>query len=138
LDLISVHWLFTGEIIVSDKSKNFSIIDKGLTVEGTISCKGQLVIKGTVKGKLDGETVVIAEDGAAYTESKVDRMTIGGIFEGKLAASEELIILSTGKCSGTVICKNLVVEAGGILNAEVSCKQFQKAEASKATVSVLK
>jgi cytoskeletal protein CcmA (bactofilin family) len=110
-------------MIVGDKSKNFSIIDKGLTVEGTISCKGQLVVKGTVKGTLDGEIVVIAEEGAAYADSKVDRMTIGGIFEGKLAASEELIILATGKCSGTVMCKNLVVEAGGILNAEVSCKE---------------
>lgn len=123
---------------MGDKSKNFSIIDKGLTVEGTVSCKGQLVIKGTVKGTLDGEIIIIAEDGAAYTDSKVASMTIGGIFEGKVAASEKLIILSTGKCSGTVICKNLVVEAGGILNAEVSCKQFQKADTSKATVSALK
>ena len=128
----------TGEIIVSDKSKNFSIIDKGLTVEGTISCKGQLVNKGTVKGILEGEIVVITEDGAAYADTKVSSMTIGGIFEGKVAASEELIILSTGKCSGTVLCNNLVVEAGGILNAEVSCKQFQKTEAAKATVSASK
>ena len=35
--------------------------------------------------------------------------------------SEELIILSTGNCAGKVVCKNLVVEAGGILNAEVTC-----------------
>jgi len=123
---------------VGDKSKNFSIIDKGLTVDGTVSCKGQLVIKGTLKGTLVGEIVVIAEDGAAYTDMKVTSITIGGIFEGKVSASEELIILSTGKCSGTVTCKNLVVESGGILNAEVSCKQFQKAEAAKATVSALK
>ncbi|MEW6671397.1 MAG: polymer-forming cytoskeletal protein [Thermodesulfobacteriota bacterium] len=123
---------------MGDKSKNFSIIDKGLTVEGTVSCKGQLVIKGTVKGTLEGEIVVIAEDGAAYADTKVASMTIGGNFEGKVSASEELIILSTGKCSGTVICKNLVVEAGGILNAEVSCKQFQKTDASQATASALK
>ena len=123
---------------MSDKSKNFSIIDKGLTVEGTVSCKGQLVIKGTVKGILEGESVVITEDGAAYADTKVSSLTIGGIFEGKVAASEELIILSTGKCSGTVICKNLVVEVGGILNAEVSCKQIQKADASKTTVRALK
>jgi len=124
--------------MVADKSKNFSIIDKGLTVEGTVSCKGQLVVKGTIKGTLDGEIVVIAEDGAAYTDAKVASMTIGGIFEGRVAVSEELIILSTGKCSGTVICNNLVVEAGGILNAEVTCKQLQKADASKAAVSALK
>ncbi len=107
---------------MSGKSKVFSIIDKGLTVEGALSSKGQLVIKGTVKGSLEGDTVVIAEEGAAYIEAKTVRMTIGGLFEGRLEASEELVILSTGKCSGTVVCKNLVIEAGGILNAEVSCR----------------
>jgi cytoskeletal protein CcmA (bactofilin family) len=123
---------------VGDKSKNFSIIDKGLTVEGKVSCNGQLVIKGTVKGTLDGEIIVIAEDGVAYADAKVTSMTIGGKFEGKVVASEELIILSTGKCSGTVICNNLVVESGGNLNAEVSCKQFQKVDAPKTAVHPLK
>lgn len=106
---------------MGDKSKNFSIIDKGLTVEGTVSCKGQLVIKGTVKGTLVGESVIIAEDGAAFSDIKVEKITVGGKFEGKISASNELIVLSTGHCSGKVACKVLVVEAGGILNAEVSC-----------------
>ena len=35
--------------------------------------------------------------------------------------NKELIILSTGKCSGKIICKNLVVEAGGFLSARVTC-----------------
>ena len=114
-----------------EKSKNFSIIDKGLTVEGMVSCKGQLVIKGTVKGTLVGETVIIAEDGAAYSDMKVDKITVGGIFDGKITASDELIILSTGKCSGKVACKILVVEAGGMLNAEVSCTEFQESKPAK-------
>ena len=111
---------------MTDKSKNFSIVDKGLTVDGTVSCKGKLIIKGTVRGKLEGETVIIAEEGAAYAETAVQSMTIGGKFEGHIEASNELIILSSGVCSGKVICKNLVVEAGGILNAEVSCTNFQE------------
>jgi len=111
---------------VEDKSKNFSIVDKGLVVDGTVSCKGKLIIKGTVKGKLEGETVIIAEEGAAYAETAVRSMTIGGKFEGHIQASNELIILSSGVCNGKVVCKNLVVEAGGILNAEVKCTNFQE------------
>lgn len=113
---------------MADKEKNFSIIDNGLTVDGNVSCKGKLVVKGVVKGNLEGETVIIAKEGAAYTEATVNRMTIGGSFEGKVSAAEELIILSTGKCSGSVVCKDLVVEPGGILNAEVSCTRFQKVD----------
>ena len=106
---------------MANKSKNISIIDKELTVEGTVSTKGKMIIKGTVKGNLEGETVVIAKEGSVYANTKVSDITIGGIFEGDIIVSNELIILSTGSCSGKVECKNLVVEAGGILNATVNC-----------------
>ena len=89
-------------------------------VEGKISRKGTLVIKGTVTGTLVGDTVVIAEEGALIAQTKVSSITIGGRFEGDITASNELILLSTGNCSGTVACKDLTVESGGRLNAKVS------------------
>lgn len=106
---------------MKSKSKDFSIIDKELTVDGKISTKGKLVIKGVVKGILTGDVVVIAEEGAVFADTKVTSMTIGGTFEGEVEASSELIILPTGKCSGKVVCKDFVVEPGGILNAQVNC-----------------
>jgi cytoskeletal protein CcmA (bactofilin family) len=106
---------------VKSKSKDFSIIDKELTVDGKISTKGKLVIKGVVKGTLVGDVVIIAEEGAVYADTKVTSMTIGGTFEGEVKASKELIILPTGKCSGRVVCKDFVVEPGGMLNAQVHC-----------------
>lgn len=116
--------------MVGIKSKNISIIDQGATVEGTFSCKGRLVIKGSVKGTLLGDTVIIAKEGAVYADTKATSITIGGIFAGKLKDADELIILSTGKCSGKVTCKDLVVEAGGILNAEVTCKKIHASNKS--------
>lgn len=101
--------------------KNFSIIDQGLTVEGEVSGKGQLVIKGTVKGTLEGDVIVIAEEGAVYADTKAASITVGGTFEGTLNVSGDLNVLATGKCNGEVTCKDLVVEAGGKLNAKVSC-----------------
>ncbi len=106
---------------MADKTKNISIVDKGLTVDGTLSTTGRLIVKGTIKGTLDGDAVVVAEDGAIYAESNVASMTIGGVFEGNIKASRELVVLSTGKCTGKVECKDLVVESGGVLNAEVTC-----------------
>jgi cytoskeletal protein CcmA (bactofilin family) len=106
---------------VKSKSKDFSIIDKELTVDGKVSTKGKLVVKGVVKGTLTGDEVIIAEEGAVYADTKVASMTIGGTFEGEVEATNELIILPTGRCTGKVICKDFVVEPGGTLNAQVNC-----------------
>ncbi len=113
-------------------SEDFSIVAKGLTIDGTVSCKGKLMIKGTVKGKLDAETVIIAEEGSVYANTKVGSISIGGIFEGEIEASDQLIVCSTGKCSGKVTCKDLVVEEKGILNAAVISTADKESEPEKA------
>jgi len=111
--------------------EKFSILDEGLILEGTLSCKGKIIIKGTVKGELEGETVIIGEEGAVYADMKAGSVTVGGIFEGKVRALKELIVLSTGSCDGKVICKELVIEPGGILNAEVVSLSIQGETAGK-------
>lgn len=98
-----------------------SIIDKGLTIDGVISSQGRLIIKGTVKGTINGDIVVIAREGAVYADTKAARMTVGGEYRGELLASEELIVLETGNCSGKIVCRDLVVEVGGILNGNIAC-----------------
>ncbi|MCG8688931.1 MAG: polymer-forming cytoskeletal protein [Desulfobacterales bacterium] len=107
--------------------KNLSIIDKELKIDGSISSTGKLIIKGQVTGTIDGDVVIIAEDGLVNSsETKVSSLTIGGSFQGEVSASKELIILSTGTCAGKVVCQDLIVENGGVLNADVSCKTSSK------------
>ena len=43
---------------MADKTKNISIVDKGFTVDGTVSTTGRLIVKGTIKGTLDGDVVM--------------------------------------------------------------------------------
>ena len=106
---------------MKNELKDFSIIDKELSIDGTVSTNGRLIIKGVVKGTLVGKDVVIAEEGALYADAQVESVTIAGIFEGHIRASKALIILSTGNCKGEIVCKDFSVEAGGILNAHVTC-----------------
>jgi cytoskeletal protein CcmA (bactofilin family) len=129
-------YYFKETITLKEKpKKNFSIIDHGLIVEGAVSGKGQLVIKGTIKGSLEGDVIVIAEEGQVFADTKATSVTVGGVFEGMLNVSGDLNVLSTGKCNGEVTCKDLVVEAGGKLNAKVSCTSAgQVVEPSKKPV----
>ena len=105
---------------------NLSIIDRDLRIDGSLTSKGKLIIKGSLKGTIDGEIVVIVKDGKVDADAKVSSMTIGGSFKGEISAAKELIILSTGRCEGKVECKNLIVENGGILNAEVVSMKSEK------------
>jgi cytoskeletal protein CcmA (bactofilin family) len=100
----------------------FSIIDKGMSVDGSVVGKGNLVVKGLVKGTLTGDSVVIGEDGQVMADTKVRTMTVGGRFEGRVETSGQLVILASGRCTGEIVCGNLSVEAGGRLDARVSCK----------------
>lgn len=101
--------------------KNISIVDRGLTIEGSVSCSGQLIVKGVVQGTLKGDEVVIAEDGAVHADATVAVMSVGGHFDGTLRVMQKLVIMSTGHCQGKIVCNDLTVEPGGILNGEVNC-----------------
>ena len=128
-----VFFSYKGEIKVGKKNnQNLSIIDKELIIEGSIISRGKLIIKGQVNGTIKGDVVIIAEDGLVDSSAtEVASITIGGNFKGGITASKELIILATGTCAGKVECKDLIVENGGVLNAEVSCKTSSSLTSSK-------
>jgi cytoskeletal protein CcmA (bactofilin family) len=112
---------------VKDKGETFSIIDKGMTVDGSLVGNGNLVVNGMVKGTITGQSVVISEGGQIAADTKVETMTVGGSFDGRVETSGQLVILATGRCTGEIVCGDLVVEAGGRLDARVSCtKPVQK------------
>lgn len=112
---------------MSRKKTFLSIVDDGFSMEGTIAFTGELLIRGRVGGKVQGDTVTIAEEGFANADMTVQRLTIGGRFEGSVHASEELVVLATGRCKGRVQCLNLVVHEGGRLDADVSRINLQDA-----------
>ncbi len=101
--------------------KKPSVIEKGLTVDGSVSFKGQLTINGAVKGTLVGDHIVITEEGVVTAETRASFITIGGTFKGRLTVSGKLVLLSTGTCSGIIECQDLEMEPGGVLNGEISC-----------------
>ena len=106
--------------VMARKTKQISIIDAHTVIDGTVSFEGTLIVRGTVKGFLAGTEVVISQEGAVYADTRVVHLAVNGTFNGNLWASGELNVLANGKCFGRVTCKNLVVEAGGVLNADVT------------------
>ena len=100
-------------------SAAFSIIDIGTEFDGKLLCKGKMIINGMLKGSITGENITVGEQGYLFADTISDSLIIGGRFQGK-AESATVTVLSTGYCEGEIVCKNLVVEPGGVLNAQVT------------------
>lgn len=123
---------------MSKTAGNITIIDEGLTVEGQLSGKGEMIVKGTVKGTLSGEILTIARGGAVFADVQADIMTIGGRYEGTVQARREVTVLATGACQGKVSCPNLTVEAGARLDAQISCKPATESPSRRKTAKSAK
>lgn len=106
---------------VGNVSKNITIIDEGLSVEGDVTGSGEMIIRGTLKGTLSGERVTIAPGGAVYADVEAVVMTIAGECRGTLRISREVTITASGSCQGRLDCPDLIVEDGARLNAIISC-----------------
>jgi len=109
--------------VVSKKS-DISIIDAGLKIKGVLSYKGKLIVNGMIEGTITGENLVIAEGGVVIANVNVHSVSVGGKFEGELTALNEVVILSTGICSGKFLCKSLVVQEGGLIDGDVKCARW--------------
>ena len=101
--------------------KKRSVVEKGLTLDGNVTFQGQLVVNGTVKGQLSCDDLVIAQGGRVMAETRASTITIGGVFQGNLNLTGQLLLLSTGKCSGTIKCRDMALEPGGALNGNIVC-----------------
>jgi len=106
---------------MSSKKQYLSILDKGLIINGEIETDGEVIVRGKVKGTIKAETLVIADTGIVDADCTADAVVIGGEYNGNLTVNGIMKILSTGKCSGKVLCQDMVVENGSTLNASVDC-----------------
>lgn len=116
---------------MKNRNQGISIIDKDLTLDGTVSGRGRLIVNGTLKGTLNAEVVDIAASGAVYADAQTAHMEIAGCFEGNLKVGGKLVIHAGGSCSGSVECSDLEVAAGGKLNADIVCVKDGDAKSQK-------
>jgi len=106
---------------VSKTNLALSILDEGLNIKGDLESNGEVIIKGEFEGTIKAETLVIYKTGTVEADCDVESAIIGGVYNGNLRVSGVMKILKTGKCSGKVFCKDMVVENGSTMNASVDC-----------------
>jgi cytoskeletal protein CcmA (bactofilin family) len=102
-----------------NKTKDITIISEKSDIEGKLKMPGKVMILGSFTGSINCSTLEIFIDGKAVGTIEAENVIIAGYVEGELACSGLLTIAKTGKVKGRVAYGTLLVELGGLLDAEV-------------------
>jgi cytoskeletal protein CcmA (bactofilin family) len=106
-----------GEVITKklDVLTNFkstpTILSRDLKIQGEIFSAGVIEIEGTINGTINGNSVILREDGAIYGTVFAENFSIRGKFEGTIKA-KNISIASKARVTGEIEYDVLSVEDG--------------------------
>jgi cytoskeletal protein CcmA (bactofilin family) len=112
-----------------------TFIDAETSIEGKIIGK-DASIAGSFKGEIQlTGTLVLTPTANIDATVRSELVEVGGAFAGKIS-SRKVVVLETGKVTGTIDAGQLVVREGAVLNGPVAAgKSAQAAAAATATVA---
>ena len=88
-----------------------SVISDEITITGTVTSSGNLIINGNVDGEINCESLEIGPSGVVTCTVKAGQCSLAGKLEGKLSA-RTVNILSTGDLNGRLSYGKLEIETG--------------------------
>jgi cytoskeletal protein CcmA (bactofilin family) len=97
-----------------------TVIGPGITIEGEVTSSDEVVIGGTLRGKLqvDGP-VTVDTDGVVEADIGAASVSIGGQVTGNVTASERVDLLAGGKLVGDVKAARLTIADGASFKGNV-------------------
>ena len=101
------------------KDKDLTVISEKSEIEGKLKMPGKVMILGSFTGSIHCSSLEIFKDGKIVGTIEAENVIIAGYVEAELACSGLLTIAKTGTVKGRVAYGNLLVELGGLLEAEV-------------------
>ena len=101
-------------------SDQINIIGKGITIRGSLSGGGDLVIEGRVEGQISLKNhLTIESSGKVEADIRADELTINGEASGNIDASAKVAINNTARVEGDVKAPRVVIEDGAVFNGSI-------------------
>lgn len=97
-----------------------TVIGSGLTIEGEVSTDDDIVIEGTLRGKLQA-TGRVSIEGGGHVEADVhaSAVSVGGQLTGMVVAGERVDVLAGGKLVGDVKAARFTIADGASFKGNV-------------------
>jgi cytoskeletal protein CcmA (bactofilin family) len=97
-----------------------TVIGAGITIEGEVISEEEVVVQGTIRGKLSAREGVTIEQGA-LVEADVDGATlsVAGAITGNIAASDRVDLQPGAKVVGNVKAARITIADGAQFKGNV-------------------
>jgi len=107
-------------------------IGKSITIKGDLTGKEDLVIEGTVEGRVDlpEAQLTVGQTGTIQAEIHAKAIVVVGKVSGNIYGSDRIEIQSTGIVNGDVTAPRLIVAEGAVLNGAIQMNGKQSSGAS--------
>ncbi len=112
-----------------------AVIGASIHIDGTLKGDEDLLIQGKVKGtvELKNNSVTIGESGHVNADIYAQTIAVEGRLDGKLIASERVVIRKKAQIKGTIVAPRVTLEDGARFNGSIDMDP--ETEALKAAFS---
>jgi len=109
-------------------------IGKSISIKGDLTGNEDIVVEGTVEGKIDlpNNQLTVGANGTVRAEVAAKAIVVVGRVSGNVNGTERVEIQATGIVEGDVIAPKLVVAEGAVVNGSIRMsKKSGATEAAK-------
>lgn len=97
-------------------------VNQRIKIKGEVSGQGDFFVDGELEGKVrisDG-TFTVGPNARVTAEIEAQQIVVAGEVVGSLKAHERIQVLSTGKVTGEIDTRGIVIEDGAVLHGQVA------------------
>ena len=124
--------MFGGEEKMEAQAE--TIVGLDVTIKGNFKSPSNIVVNGTVKGKVVTKTSVeVGEKALVEGSVSAKKVTVSGAIQGNVEGSESIEITPTGKIYGDIATSNLIIQSGAVFVGK--SMMFEKGEEGEASDS---
>ncbi len=97
-----------------------NIIGKGITIRGSLSGGGDVVVEGRVEGQIALKNhLTIESTGKVEADIRAEDLTINGEASGNIDAASKVSINTGAKVNGDIKAPKIVIEDGAVFNGTI-------------------
>ena len=112
-------------------------IGAGLLLKGELTGEDDVIIEGRLEGKitLQHNSVIIEESGKVDADITASSICVAGEVHGNLHATEQVVLLKTGRVEGNINAKSVTLETGAQFKGSIDMETVGNASTHRLAAS---